>query len=527
MPDTRGPPPEFGAAYDTAPCGLFTTVPGGVIVRANATLCRWLDRPAASLVGHKKLQDLITVGGRIFLQTHLAPLLNLQRSVAEVKLEMLRGDGTVVPVLVNISRVGSPEEQFDEFAVMMVSDRHKYERELLEARRRAESALQAKDAADRALRVADRKKDEFLATLAHELRDPFAAMHAAVELLKRDTQGANGADLGGNPRARIMSRLDVVDRQLARATRLTDDLLDVSRIAEGKIEIRRAPVNLQAILDDAIAGIRARFSLSEPTHTLEVNVAAEPLILDADPVRIAQIVQNLLNNALRYTPQGGSVRLTASCEGEHAVIGVSDNGIGIAPADLERVFEMFGQAAAGRGPSKGGLGIGLALVRALTELHGGMVTAVSEGPGLGSTFEVRLPLFTSPAATSQSAPRMLVHTARRRVLIADDNADAAQGLAVLLEEEGHVTAVAADGASVLRLVDDFRPEVVVLDIGLPDMSGEEVASCLRRTHGAHVSLVALTGLTPETRPHGLFDFFFTKPAPIDALLAAIADAYPK
>jgi len=216
-------------------------VPGGVIVRANQTLCRWLGFHASALVGHKRFQDLITVGGRIFLQTHLAPLLDLQRSVAEVKLDMLRGDGTIVPVLVNISRVGGPGEQFDEFAVMTVSDRHKYERELLEARRRAENALQAKDAAERALRVADRRKDEFLATLAHELRDPLGAMRTAVGMLMRATQVPAAHKPGGSERPGIGNALDILERQLGKAARLTDDLLDISRIAQGKIEIRRAP----------------------------------------------------------------------------------------------------------------------------------------------------------------------------------------------------------------------------------------------------------------------------------------------
>ncbi|MBW0449919.1 PAS domain-containing hybrid sensor histidine kinase/response regulator [bacterium M00.F.Ca.ET.228.01.1.1] len=523
MRDMYTHPPDYGAAYDIAPCGLFTTVPGGVIVRANQTLCRWLGFHASALVGHKRFQDLITVGGRIFLQTHLAPLLDLQRSVAEVKLDMLRGDGTIVPVLVNISRVGRPGEQFDEFAVMTVSDRHKYERELLEARRRAENALQAKDAAEQALRVADRRKDEFLATLAHELRDPLGAMRTAVEVLMRDTQVAAAHKPGGSERPGIGNALDILERQLGKAARLTDDLLDISRIAQGKIEIRRAPVHLQAILDDVVVSARARLPSHDPTHTLEVDLIPEPVIVDADAVRIAQIVQNLLNNALRYTPSGGWVRLTAAREDGHAVIRVSDNGIGIAPDDLTRVFAMFGQAPAARG--QGGLGIGLALVRALAELHGGTVTASSAGHGLGSTFEVRLPLAACQVLSSPPARAPRVETAGRRVVIADDNEDAAQGLAALLEEEGHVTAVAADGVSALRLVDEFCPEVVVLDIGLPDISGEEVASRIRRTHGERVSLVALTGLGAQTRPHALFDVFLTKPAPIDALLAAIAGTH--
>lgn len=386
----RGADPD--SHYDRMPCGLLTAAPGGAILLANQTLCRWLGAQAEDLVAKRRFQDLVTMGGKIFLQTHISPLLDIQRSVAEVKLEMLRADGSAVPVLVNISRVGRPGEELDECAVMLMSDRHKYERELLEARRRAEQALKAKDAAEQALRVANRRKDEFLATLAHELRDPLGAMSNAIELLRRSTGAGRDERASESAHASLGSPFVVLDRQLARASRLTDDLLDISRIAEGKIEIRRQSVELQTILNDVVVSTHARFVAGGPTHSLNINIPSEPVFLDVDPVRIAQVIQNLLNNALRYTPPGGNISVTARTEGNWAVIQVVDDGIGIADDGLETIFEMFAQAPAGKGHSLGGLGIGLSLVRALVELHGGSVRAYSDGAGTGSTFEVRLPL---------------------------------------------------------------------------------------------------------------------------------------
>ncbi|WP_053572835.1 hybrid sensor histidine kinase/response regulator [Caballeronia cordobensis] len=500
---------DFAARDDLAPCGLFTASADGRLVRVNATFCRWMGLPAAVLLGGKSFQDLLTVGGRIFLQTHLAPLLELQRSIAEVKLDLLRADGTAVPTLINVLR--TEDGRFDHFAAMVVNDRHKYERELLSARARAEEALQAKENAERALKSADRRKDEFLATLAHELRNPFGAMRTVVDLLRRPWPG--GDDFAWC--------LQVLDRQLEQATRLTDDLLDVSRIAEGKIEIELARVELGSVMTEAVESARARYFEHGATHDLRVEIPEGPVYVRGDALRLSQIMLNVLNNALRYTPAGGTIWMSASKSAEEVVVTVKDNGVGISADVLPTIFDMFVQARSERVRASGGLGIGLSLVRELVKLHGGHIAASSGGIGKGSVFEVRLPV-AEEAAFAVPTPTTGARTARtpRRVLMVDDNIDAAESLSLLLASEGHQVRSASDGFSALRVSDEFIPDAVILDIGLPDIEGDEVARRIRKKRGVGVTLIALTGWAPsaEAAETRTFNAYFTKPVDIDALL---------
>ncbi|WP_250504108.1 ATP-binding protein [Caballeronia sp. AZ7_KS35] len=512
---------DFKAAYERAPCGLFTAMAGGKIVRANRTLCEWLGFSASELVGHRTFLDMLTMGGKIFLQTHLAPLLQVQRSVAEVKLDMRRQDGTIVPMMVNVCRVNEGGDELDEFAVMVMGDRHKYERELVAARSRSDEALEAKASAERALRLADRRKDEFLATLAHELRNPFSAMRSAIDLLSR--QQCVSADTAWP--------LQMLDRQLDQAARLADDLLDVSRIAEGKIEIKKTRIEIGAIIHDVVESTRARRSEAESSHEFDIHLLDEDVYVLADPVRLAQIVQNLLNNAFRYTPSGGKIELVVARQCDDVVITVRDSGIGISHEDLATIFTMFAQVPSGHGRSKGGLGIGLALVRALVQLHDGQLTAASEGPGKGSAFEVRLRALsaehclvateTSPSAVNQplSAPLK-----ERRVLVVDDSEDAAASLTLLLQAEGHRVKTAISGQDALRVEEAFHPEAVILDLGLPDIDGTEVARTIRAKRGSNVLLIALTGwqADPQLSPLDTqFNAYFVKPANLSELLKVL------
>ncbi|SAK94856.1 PAS/PAC sensor hybrid histidine kinase [Caballeronia catudaia] len=518
---------DFKAAYERAPCGLFTAKAGGKIVQVNRTFCEWLGFPASELVGQRTFLDLLTTGGKIFLQTHLAPLLQVQRSVAEVKLDMRRRDGAVVPMMVNVCRVTEGGIALDEFAVMVMGDRHKYERELVAARGRSDEALKGKETAELALKLADRRKDEFLATLAHELRNPFSAMRSAIDLLSR--QQPLTAD--------ALWPLEMLDRQLAQAARLADDLLDVSRIGEGKIEIKKMPVEIGAIIREVVESTRARQAACESSHDFDVHLPHGRIQLLADPVRLAQIVQNLLNNAFRYTPSGGKIVLSATRHGDNVVMSVRDTGIGISQEDLTTIFTMFAQAPSGHGRSKGGLGIGLALVRALVQLHDGQLTAASQGPGKGSEFEVRLPALPAgdsslaAAMTSPAANQTLSAPAEeRRVLVVDDSEDAAASLALLLQAEGHEVETANCGLDALRVEAAFHPEAVILDLGLPDIDGKEVAAKIRSRRGSRVTLIALTGwqadaavkpdaqLEPDESP---FDAYFVKPANVDELLAEL------
>ena len=369
------------------------------------------------------------------------------------------------------------------------------------------------------LREQDKRKDEFLATLAHELRNPLAPVRNGLQILK----------LGGPPEQLRRVR-EMMERQLGHMVRLIDDLLDVSRITRGRVELRKERVGLQAVVDSALEVSRALIDSSG--HALTVQVVPG-LFLSADPTRMAQVIANLLNNAAKYTPRGGHITLTAEREGEAAILRVRDTGMGI-PADmLPRVFDMFTQVGRTLERSQGGLGIGLTLVRRLVEMHGGTVEVESPGPDLGTTFTVRLPLAEEDehtrhapiARAAEPAPGTL------RVLVVDDNTDGAESLAMLLRLSGHQTRTAHTGPDGLAAARAFRPDIVFLDIGLPGMSGYEVAEQLRTEYGTKGPvLIALTGWGSEgdrrrSREVGI-DHHLTKPVDaqriqglIDGLLA--------
>jgi signal transduction histidine kinase len=395
---------------------------------------------------------------------------------------------------------------------------------------RANLALQAEIAerarAEAALQDADRRKDEFLATLAHELRNPLAPISNAVGLL----------ELEGVDPTRVEHARGVVKRQVRQLVRLVDDLLDISRITHGSIELRRETVPLASIVDAALEVslplIRAA------NHELVVSLPPGPVFLDADPVRLSQVVSNLLNNAAKYTPDGGRIELTAEVgpghddgsTGRELVIRVRDSGVGIAPEVLPQIFEMFSQASRSRDRAQGGLGIGLALVQRLVELHDGRVEGRSDGPGRGSEFTVRLPA----AALAAEAPALAPNTgttlaAGFRVLVVDDNQDAADSLSLLLEMLGHQVRTAHDGAEALRVAREFHPEVAVLDLGMPGLSGYAVARQLRgEPWGGELLLIALTGWGQEEAKHRTreagFDYHVVKPLDADALHTLLVSA---
>jgi signal transduction histidine kinase/ActR/RegA family two-component response regulator len=366
------------------------------------------------------------------------------------------------------------------------------------------------------LREADRRKDEFLATLAHELRNPLAPVRSAAKLLAVPGIGA---------RELAWSR-DVIGRQVQHMARLLDDLLDVSRITRGRLELRRTRVTLAAVVDAAVE--TARPLLDARRHVLRVSLPPDPIEFDADPVRLAQVFANLLTNAAKYTDEGGHVALVAHATADAVEITVRDDGIGLAPAALDHVFEMFSQVTSALHRSEGGLGIGLALVRGLVELHGGRVGARSPGIGLGSEFVVTLPRRAAGAAAEASvvggAPE--ASATPRRVLVADDNRDAAEGLALLLRHAGHDVRVAHDGRTALETATTFHPDAVLLDIGMPTLNGYEVAARLRAEPWARGAvLIAVTGWGQEEDKRlascAGFDHHLTKPVDPDAIVAIL------
>jgi PAS domain S-box-containing protein len=373
--------------------------------------------------------------------------------------------------------------------------------------------------AERALLEADRQKNEFLATLAHELRNPLAPIRNSLNVL-RLTRG----DVPAAERVR-----ETMERQVNHLVRLVDDLLDIARITAGKLELRREPTEIASIIRSAVE--TSRPLIDAQRHQLSITLPAQPLTVEADPVRLSQVVANLLNNAAKYTESGGQIWLTVSCEAGEVVISVRDTGIGIRADMLPVVMDMFTRTDRGRTHSQDGLGIGLALVKRLVELHGGRVEATSEGDGRGSEFTVRLRLFAKqlpavdPGIPVQSDRPI---APRQRVLVVDDNQDAATSLAMLLRILGSDVETAHDGRSALQAFVDFRPSVVLLDLGMPDMNGYEVARRLRELpQFEKVTLVALTGWGQEddrrkTHEAG-FDEHMVKPVNVDALQVLLAD----
>jgi len=367
--------------------------------------------------------------------------------------------------------------------------------------------------ADAALRDADRRKDEFLAMLAHELRNPLAPIRNAAELIAR---GASG-------NATSQQAAEIVRRQAIQLTRIVDDLLDVSRISTGRIELKHETLLLSDVIEHAIETVAPL--CREKRHQLSTKTSLESIYVVGDLARLVQSIANVISNACKYTAPGGLIGIQVDADGELARIQISDNGAGIAPDFMPFLFELFAQANRTLDRAQGGLGIGLSVVKKLIEMHGGEVIARSEGVGMGSTFEITLPRVAPPPVGAVSAVNPESPT--RRILIVDDNADAATSLAVLLDLDGHQTRTAFSAADALKLVEDFAPEYVLLDIGLPEMDGYQVARRLREgVRGARLVLVALTGYgQSEDRQRASdagFDAHLVKPVDFGALARLLA-----
>jgi signal transduction histidine kinase/DNA-binding response OmpR family regulator len=374
----------------------------------------------------------------------------------------------------------------------------------------------------RNVQEADRHKNEFLSMLAHELRNPLAPISNAVHILR----------LRGSPEPEVRALQEMVDRQVQQLIRLVDDLLDLSRITRGKIRLQMEYVDVAGVLAHAVE--TSRPLIEARRHELTLTLPPEPLRVRGDPVRLAQVVSNLLNNAAKYTEEGGHIRLTAQHEGGKVVLRVQDNGVGIPPSMLSSIFELFKQVDRSLDRSQGGLGIGLTLVHELVELHEGRVEAFSAGANQGSEFVVRLPaVMEEPQSFPvNGADEAAAKPRPSRVLIVDDNSDSARSLSMLLEMGGHEVRTCYDGPSGLAEAEAFCPEVVLLDIGLPGMDGFEVAKRLRqRELSPRPLLVALTGYgqaedVRRSREAG-FDYHLVKPADPEALTALLASALAK
>ena len=498
----------------------------GRVLTWNAAAARMFGWPEEEIRG--KSLAVMTIGDAGALA-----LMSLLRQAAagarEVRCEvpLRRKDGAAVDVEMTLAQVR--DDAGRPFAISAIA-RDVAERRRGDDRRRE---LAARDRTEEKLRrhneellAADRQKDAFLAVLAHELRNPLAPVATGLDILKSPA---------ATPEAREAS-IAMMQRQLAMLSRLVDDLLDVSRLSTGTIVLRTEEVDLATIVARSVDSVR--LLAERQGHTMTVRAPERGLAVRADPVRIEQVLTNLLTNAVKYTAPGGRIELTAAeDDGKTAVIAVRDTGIGIAAEMLQHVFEPFAQARPGAGREQGGLGIGLTLARTLIELHGGTVSAASPGRGLGAVMTVRLPLLTAEAAGPAAAPSPPRAAAAAggggRILVVDDNVDAGDSLEMLLSMQGHTVAVARDGASALEKARLFRPDVVLLDIGLPDMTGYDVARALRDEHDAAsgpLVLIAITGWgTAEDRLRSQaagIDHHLVKPIDPGALLALIGAALP-
>jgi PAS domain S-box-containing protein len=507
--------PSGDAAFDRAACALLLATPEGVILRANRTACTWLGYEHDELVGKVRMQDLLSVGARLFYHTHCQPILEVQGSVAEIQVELRNRSRERLPVLINIVRDEHDGRAIDHWAVFKASDRRAYERELLTARKAAEAAEAELKKLNAQLSATDRRKDEFLATLSHELRNPLAPMRSALDVFKLRAGPAADDRL-----------LQVFDRQVRHMTRLVDDLMEVSRITQGRMQLRRAPVELSALVRSAAQDMAE--TMAQARHTLCLCVDDAPVMVDGDATRLSQVVVNLLTNAAKYTPDGGRIELQLRCDPGVVEIRVRDNGIGIPASALATVFDMFSQLEPALDRAKGGLGIGLALVRGIVELHGGSIRAESAGPDRGSSFIVRLPLAADSACPTEPGADSTGSSGFRMVVV-DDNQDAAETLSMALEVFGCTVAVAHSAAQALDAVSRTAPQVVLLDIGLPDMNGYELARRVRQLPGgAAMTLIATTGWGQQKDRERAFaagfDHHLTKPVDFEQLRALLPEA---
>ena len=483
---------------EQVPHGAATLTADGAIIYCNLRFAELLRRPLHSLLGK-------AIGG--FAAPESRPLLkDLLRDgqTAEVQGEVTlqQSDGTSVPVYLGVTTV----QEGVLGSCLMLTD-------LTEQRH-----YQELHRAQAALKEADLRKDVFLATLAHELRNPLAPIRNALQILKAK----------GPPDPELQWARDVIDRQVQLMARLLEDLLDVSRISQNKLELRKERVDLTEVVEAALE--TSRPLIEAGGHEFTFTLPPKPIHLEADPMRLAQVFANLLNNAAKYTEDGGRIRLSAERHESDFAVSVKDNGIGIVAEMLPRIFEIFAQSNRALARSQGGLGIGLSLVKGLVELHGGSIEVRSDGANQGSEFVVRLPVAAGAARREPARPdenEQPKPVTRRRILIADDNQDSADSLATFLKIKGYEVGTAYDGEQAVEAAEALRPDVALLDIGMPNLNGYDACRRIReQPWGRVMFLIALTGWGQEedrrrTEEAG-FDQHVVKPVDPAALMKLLA-----
>jgi PAS domain S-box-containing protein len=482
--------------------GAATLVADGTLAYANARLAVLLGVPLERLLGQRFVDFIVPLEHERF-EMACAAARDEQR-VEEFEIDIAEGDMLPARIALSPLRRSPHLPEAIPGLCLVVTD-------LTESQRNSELALaiSKREAAEAELRLAVRQKDAFLAMLAHELRNPLAPIRHAAELLTRSV---------GND-AKAQNLLAIITRQTDQLIRLVDDLLDVARIAQSRIVLKKEPLEIGSLVDQALETVQP--IVGERGHQLRVNKPSTPLYVHGDRARLAQSLSNLLHNAAKYTDPGGAITVAVTAAAEQLELEVRDTGIGITEYLLPQVFDLFVQSEQTLDRAQGGLGIGLSIVKGLIEMHGGTVKAASAGAGCGSTFTIRLPRITPPAEVLEQQSRS-GSSVRRRVLVVDDNVDAADSLALLLKSDGHEAATAYSANSALEAVERLRPEIVLLDVGLPQRDGYEIARLLRASNTVPgMRLIALTGYGQEedrerARAAG-FDEHLLKPANMDAL----------
>jgi PAS domain S-box-containing protein len=515
--------------FEHAPCGYLSLCPDGSIARVNRTFLDLTGYERGELV-QKHFRDLLTIPGKVFHDTHFAPLLALQSSVNAVALELLRPGRDPVPVIVNavVKRSDDGRTLLTKVTVFDATDRRQFEREIMAARKRAEQAAETERAARAQAEQALRAKDEFLALVSHELRTPLNAILGWTQILQGGT--IDDPDLRDG--------LDVIERNTRVQVQLVEDLLDMGRIASGKMRFDVQRVNLASVIEAAIETSRP----AAQAKKIRLQTVLDPaVIVSGDPGRLQQVFWNLLANAMKFTPSGGCVRVVMERVNSHIEVSVIDSGQGMKPGFLVHAFEKFSQSDTPGTRKTGGLGLGLSIVKHLTEMHGGSVRATSEGEGKGSTFIVSLPVVAvrqeetsgerihpGSAVTNDPVSVNSVTLEGVKILVVDDEKDAREVIRRLLASARAEVVTAASTAEAIEIIQEARPDVLVSDIGMPGQDGYELIRRVRMLGGGvgstkAVALTAFARLEDRTRAMlAGYQMHLAKPVEPSELIVTVA-----
>jgi signal transduction histidine kinase/ActR/RegA family two-component response regulator len=518
--------------FEHAPCGYLSTLPDGTIIQVNQTFVSWTGHARDGLLSGTRFQDLLTIPGKIYHDTHYGPLLEMQGFVREIAFDLACPGREPLPVLVNAAqkRDSSGRPILTRVTVFDATDRRQYERELLAARKRAELAIDVERAAREESERANRVKDEFLAQVSHELRTPLNAILGWTQLLQGDELSEE-----------LKEGLDIIERNTRVQVQLVDDLLDMGRIVSGKMRLDVQQLELAGIVEEAIETARPA---AEAKGVRLQKVLDPAVIVSGDPGRMQQVFWNLLSNAIKFTPRGGFVRVLMQRVNSHVEVSVIDNGQGMKPGFLEHAFERFRQSDSAGTRRTGGLGLGLSIVKNLVEMHGGAVRALSAGEGKGSTFVVNLPVTVvhahregggdapaHPRAALTEKRLMLpeISLAGVKVVVVDDESDARELLRRVLAGRDAEVVTAGSAGEGLDAVERMRPDVLISDIGMPDVDGYELIRRVRMLGEGvgRVPAVALTAFARlEDRTRAMlagYQMHLTKPVDPQELVVTVAN----